>query len=121
VTSLQQIEVAKEIMRCRTRGFLSLLSQHLAEHAFFYSDRFIHCDQVFQLFHLNISTSGIPLTKNIYGDFDPNGIVYRDCQFSFRSFRVGQIPNEWRVRNNTFIQDNSSMFLRRSYNKHYYF
>jgi len=49
----------------RTRGFLSLLSQRLAEHTFFYSDRFIHCGQVIQLLGLNISASDIPLTKNI--------------------------------------------------------
>ena len=89
---LQQIEETKEIVRGRTRGFMSLLSQHLAEHAFFYSDLFIHCGQVIQSLPLNISTSGIPLTKNIYGDFDPNGIVYRDCQFCFRSFILGKLP-----------------------------
>jgi hypothetical protein len=93
----------------------------LAEHAFFCSDRFIHCGQVIQLLRLNIPASDIPLTKNIFGDFGPNGIVFRDSMFCVRFFFVGKLPNEWYVRNNTFIQDNSSMFLKRRYNKHYYF
>jgi len=99
---------------------LSLLWQHLAEHSFFHSDPFIHCGQVNQLLRLNIWASDIPLTKNIYGVFGANGIVYRDCQFCVRFFVLGNLPNEWCVRNNAFIQDRSSVFLRRCFNKHYY-
>lgn len=91
-------------MRCRTKGFLSLPWQQLAEHAFFCSDHFIHCGQVIQLLRLNISASGIPLTKNIFGDFGPRGIVYRDSQFCVRFLFLGKLPNEWCVRNSTFIQ-----------------
>jgi hypothetical protein len=71
---------------------MSILWQHLAEHALFDSDRFIHCGQVNQLLRLNISATDIPLTKNIYGIFGPNGIVYRDCQFCVRFFVVGNFP-----------------------------
>jgi hypothetical protein len=38
-----------------------------------------------------------------------------------RFFTFGKLPNEWCIRNSTFIQDNSSTFLHLCWNKQCYF